>query len=150
MCEVGTLFSGSEVKVTMKKAPNHAKTHPLPLFCTSEEASTVRAFMAKVGDKWSVMVIVLLGRTSNRARFSELQRSIVGISQRMLSTTLRGLERDGLVHREAFAEVPPRVEYSLTPRGLSLLEPLQHLVGWIGDNWEDIKRSRAQFDSGAT
>jgi len=125
---------------------NHGKTHPLPLFCTSEEASVVRAFMAKVGDKWSVMVVVFLGRTSNRARFSELQKSINGISQRMLSTTLRGLERDGLVSREVFAEVPPRVEYALTPRGLSLLKPLQHLVGWIGENWEEIKKSRAKFD----
>jgi len=134
------------LKVTKSTVKDHGKTHPLPLFCTSEEAAVVRAFMARVGDKWSVMVIVLLGRTKNRARFSELQKSLVGISQRMLSTTLKALERDGLVSREVFAEVPPRVEYALTPRGLSLLDPLQHLVNWIGENWDDIKKSRMQFD----
>ncbi|HEY0181149.1 MAG TPA: helix-turn-helix domain-containing protein [Dokdonella sp.] len=131
----------------MNKTRRNDTVESIALLCDSEEARVVRDFMAKVGDKWSIMLVVLLGRRpSHRARFSELQRLVTGISQRMLSTTLRSLERDGFVIREVFAEVPPRVEYELTARGLSLLEPLHHLVQWIADNWPSIKESREAFD----
>jgi DNA-binding HxlR family transcriptional regulator len=131
----------------MAKTPQTIRQQPVALLCDSEEARIVREFMAKIGDKWSIMLVVLLGRRpTHRARFSELQKLVTGISQRMLSTTLRGLERDGLVVREVFPEVPPRVEYELTARGLSLLEPLRGLVEWIGGNWESIKASREDFD----
>ncbi|HHN4206266.1 helix-turn-helix transcriptional regulator [Pseudomonas aeruginosa] len=120
---------------------------PIALMCKSDESLAVREFLAKVGDKWSILLIVMLSRTpQNRARFSELQRMIDGISQRMLATTLRNLEKDGLVFREVFPEVPPRVEYELTPLGLSLLEPMEQLVQWIGSNWSSIKRSRENYD----
>ena len=92
-------------------------------------------------------MVTLSRKTNHRARFSELQRSVDGISQRMLTTTLRQLERDGLVYREVFPEVPPRVEYELSEPGLSLLEPMRSLVHWIGSNWELIKKARNGFDN---
>lgn len=82
-----------------------------------------------------------------RARFSELERSIPGISQRMLTLTLRNLERDGLITRELFPEIPPRVEYELTSLGKSLLRPLQGLVDWVASNWEQVNQARSNFDA---
>jgi DNA-binding HxlR family transcriptional regulator len=120
---------------------------PLALMCNNEESKAVREFLTKVGDKWSVLLIVMLAKTPmHRARFSELQRMVDGISQRMLTTTLRNLERDGLLSREVFPEVPPRVEYELTTLGLTLLRPMQQLVDWIGNNWKSIKKTREHFD----
>jgi len=115
--------------------------------CRSDHVRVVRAFMTKVGNKWTVLVVVTLARTpAKRARFSELQRLLDPISQRVLTTTLRDLERDGLVSREVFAEVPPRVEYELTALGLDMLEPLERVVEWIRVNWPSIKESRGRFD----
>jgi len=100
-----------------------------------------------LGDKWSVLLILRLARMpEERARFSELKRSLPEISQRMLTATLRNLERDGLISREMFAEVPPRVEYQLTDLGLSILNPMREIVTWIEGNWGTIKTSRAVFD----
>jgi DNA-binding HxlR family transcriptional regulator len=89
---------------------------------------------------------MLASAPGHRARFSQLQKMVEGISQRMLTTTLRQLERDGLLSREVFPEVPPRMEYELTGLGLSLLQPMRNLVLWIGNNWESIKRAREVFD----
>jgi DNA-binding HxlR family transcriptional regulator len=115
--------------------------------CRNDESKAVREFLTKFGDKWSILLIVMLAKAPGyRARFSELQRMIDGISQRMLTTTLRNLERDGFLSREVFPEVPPRVEYELTALGLTLLVPMQALVDWIGNNWNTIKRARGQFD----
>jgi DNA-binding HxlR family transcriptional regulator len=115
--------------------------------CNNDESRAVREFLTKVGDKWSILVIVMLAKTlKHRARFSELQRMVDGISQRMLTTTLRNLERDGFLSREVFPEVPPRVEYELTALGLTLLRPMQELVDWIGNNWTSIKKARERFD----
>jgi DNA-binding HxlR family transcriptional regulator len=144
--EDGTFTAVRHIKGTMS-----SRTEKQPdtsgLICKSEESEALRAFLAKVGDKWTVLLIVLLARTAGgRARFSELQRMLDGISQRMLTTTLRSLERDGLIRREVFPEVPPRVEYELTNLGSSLLEPMQHLVDWVGFNWLAIKKARAHFD----
>jgi DNA-binding HxlR family transcriptional regulator len=121
------------------------------LFCKSEEAKDARELLTKVGDKWSVLLVVMLAKSPNRrARFSELQRKVEGISQRMLTTTLRNLERDGFVEREVFPEVPPRVEYTITPLGASLLEPLQNLIDWVGENWSKVKTSRKKFGASKT
>lgn len=104
-----------------------------------------RELLTRVGDKWSILVIVLLG--SGNRRFSELKRSVEGISQRMLTLTLRGLERDGLVVRQVFPTVPPRVEYSLSPLGETLLGTVTELAKWARGHREDVERARAEFDS---
>src|SRR5665213_1087290 len=96
----------------------------------------VREVLDRVGDKWSVLVIALLGERGQR--FSELKRSIDGISQRMLTLTLRQLEHDGLVLRTVYATVPPRVDYALTPLGTSILEPITALMRWATEHGSDI------------
>jgi len=112
-----------------------------------EARCPLRELLTRLGDKWSILVIHALARApKNRARFSELRREIQGISQRMLTTTLRNLERDGLLTREAFPVIPPRVEYTLTMLGKDLLHPVQSLVGWVEGHWEKIERSRRDFD----
>ncbi|WP_306368510.1 helix-turn-helix domain-containing protein [Nocardiopsis sp. CC223A] len=104
----------------------------------------VREVLDRIGDKWSVLVIVLLGRRTHR--YSELHRTIDGISQRMLTLTLRALVRDGLVERTAHASVPPRVEYSLTGLGRTLLEPLTALDRWAVEHREDVRAAREHHD----
>ena len=97
----------------------------------------------RVGDKWSLLVIAMLEqRPTARARFSELKRSIPGISQRMLTATLRSLERDGLLTRHVYAEVPPRVEYALTPLGKQFMQPVRGLVTWLQTHWATIRAAR--------
>lgn len=104
----------------------------------------VRNVLSRVGDKWSMLVLFTLeGQPS--IRFKELQRSIPDISQKILTATLKMLEADGLINREAFPEVPPRVEYSLTEKGKSLLPLIDALISWATDNMEDIIASRTQF-----
>ncbi|HEV8550001.1 MAG TPA: helix-turn-helix domain-containing protein [Polyangiaceae bacterium] len=98
-----------------------------------------------MGDKWSVYVVRLLG--DGPKRFSELKRTIDGISQRMLTLTLRGLERDGLVTRTVFASVPPRVDYELTELGRTLLEPVRALASWAAENRQAIQQARDRFDT---
>jgi DNA-binding HxlR family transcriptional regulator len=103
--------------------------------------------LARVGDKWSVLVVTRLG--DGPVRFNELKRSIGGISQRMLTLTLRGLERDGLVTRTVLPTVPPRVDYALTPLGRDLLEPVSALGAWAIRNQAKIAQAREQFDGAA-
>jgi DNA-binding HxlR family transcriptional regulator len=110
-----------------------------------EECLLARQVLDRVGDKWSVVTIILLG--GGTKRFSELRRSVDGISQRMLTVSLRGLERDGLVNRIVFPTVPPRVEYSLTPLGRTLLAPLSELADWAFRHGHEIRSARAEFDS---
>lgn len=105
----------------------------------------IRDVLERTGDKWSVVVICQLGDTTRR--FNELRRMSEPITQRMLSATLRGLERDGLVTRTVHDTKPPRVDYALTPRGLSLLEVVRSLAGWAADNAADILASRTAFDA---
>jgi DNA-binding HxlR family transcriptional regulator len=109
------------------------------------EDCPLRDILDRVGSKWSVMVVILL--KDNRLRFSELRRSIEGISQRMLTQTLRQLERDGLVSRTVYPSVPVRVEYELTDLGKTLLEPLEALAQWAQDHRAAILASRASYDS---
>jgi len=107
----------------------------------------LQELLTRLGDKWSMLVIHALARApKNRARFSELRRAITGISQRMLTATLRNLERDGLLTRDVFPVIPPRVEYALTPLGKDLLNPVQAFVAWVESNWSKIQSARATFD----
>jgi DNA-binding HxlR family transcriptional regulator len=103
-----------------------------------------REVLDRVGDKWSLLVIGLLG--DDTRRFSELRRSIDGISQRMLTVTLRGLERDGLVSRVVHPTVPPRVSYSLTPMGRTLLDTARALIEWAERHLHEIDAARATYD----
>jgi DNA-binding HxlR family transcriptional regulator len=103
-----------------------------------------REVLNRVGDKWSVLVIVVLGDGTHR--FNELKRTIAGISQRMLTHTLRGLERDGLVARTVLPTVPPRVDYALTPLGRTLLRTVNSLAQWASANYGEIEQARAEFD----
>lgn len=100
--------------------------------------------LARVGDKWSVLIIVLLGNGTKR--FSEIKRMVGGISQRMLTLTLRGLERDGLVTRTVFPTVPARVEYDLTALGRSLWAAVEPLGLWARSHVNDIQTARRKFD----
>ena len=103
--------------------------------------------LTRLGDKWSMLVIIALAESAgDRLRFSELMRSVNGISQRMLTTTLRHLERDGIISRRLYPEVPPRVEYTLTSRGKGLLMPVKELVTWIEKHWPAIEKSRQDYD----
>lgn len=105
----------------------------------------VRDVLDRVGDKWSVLVVLRLGRGPER--FRALLRAVEGISQRMLTVTLRGLERDGLVHREVFDTRPPSVEYSLTPLGQSLLVHITGLANWAVDHEAEIKRAQKDYEN---
>lgn len=104
----------------------------------------VRDVLDRVGDKWSVLIILRLGRRTER--FRQLLRAVEGISQRMLTVTLRALERDGLVHREVKDTRPPTVEYSLTPMGISLLEHITGLTHWALENEAEMEAARRVFD----
>jgi len=110
-----------------------------------EDCRAVSEVLDRVGDKWSVLVVVTLGEGPKR--FNELRRSIASISQRMLTLTLRGLERDGFVTRTVFPTIPPRVDYELTELGLSLLQPVRALGGWARENRARILQARLRFDA---
>ncbi|MGQ0551249.1 MAG: winged helix-turn-helix transcriptional regulator [Armatimonadota bacterium] len=103
-----------------------------------------RDVLDRVGDKWSVYVIFLLGDATRR--FTELRRSIDGISQRMLTVTLRNLERDGIVNRTVYPVVPPHVDYALTPLGRTLRDIIDPLMAWADEHTTDIDRARATYD----
>jgi DNA-binding HxlR family transcriptional regulator len=118
-----------------------------PATLTAHHDCEFREVLDRVGDKWSLLVIAMLEeRPTPRARFSELKRSIPGISQRMLTATLRSLERDGLLTRHVYAEVPPRVEYALTPLGEQFMQPVRGLVTWLQTHWPTIRAARDKFD----
>ena len=103
----------------------------------------VRNVLSRLGDKWSLLVLGILGEAET-LRFNELDRVIGDISQKMLTATVRSLEADGLIQRTIFAEVPPRVEYSLTPLGRSIIPRIQSLADWAFENMETIKSARSQ------
>jgi DNA-binding HxlR family transcriptional regulator len=111
----------------------------------NDSCLAVREVLNRVGDKWSVLIVGLLA--NGPRRFSELRRTIEGISQRMLTLTLRGLERDGLVTRTVYATIPPRVEYQLTELGRTLQKPIQSLAKWAQENRERIQQSRNRYDA---
>ncbi|NEY30643.1 transcriptional regulator [Streptomyces sp. PRKS01-65] len=111
----------------------------------AEHGETMRQIVERAGDKWSVLVIGTL--ENGPLRYTDLQRSIPGISQRMLTHTLRQLRRDGLVTRTAYPEVPPRVEYALTGLGRTLLDAVTALIDWAGTHHDEITANRARYDS---
>lgn len=110
----------------------------------SDDCRAVSAVLVRVGDKWSVLVVALLG--DGPRRFNEIKRLVGGISQRMLTLTLRGLERDGLVTRMVTATTPPRVDYALTEMGRSLWQPVKLLSDWARAHRADIDAARQDFD----
>jgi len=116
-----------------------APTHPL------SSCQRVAPVLSRVGDKWSILIVMIL--SSGPRRFNELKRIVDGISQRMLTLTLRGLERDGLVTRTVFATVPPRVDYALTDLGRSLCVPVTALGSWADENYDAIASAQAAFDA---
>src|SRR5207302_1334717 len=111
-----------------------------------EDCRAVSEVLARVGDKWTVLVVSVLG--DGPKRFNELRRALGSISQRMLTLTLRGLERDGLVTRTVFPTIPPRVDYELTKLGRSLLAPVTGLGAWARKNRLAIEEARRRFDAG--
>lgn len=123
---------------------SRSNTKGTDVFAHDAACPFTREVLTRVGDKWSILLIVLLGNGAKR--FNELKRIVQGISQRMLTHTLRGLERDGLVLRTVFPTVPPRVEYALTPLGKTLLKTVTELANWASDNRGVIERARAEFD----
>jgi DNA-binding HxlR family transcriptional regulator len=116
-----------------------AATGAAPTTCRAREV------LQRVGDKWSVLVIDLLGQGT--MRFTELHRAIDGITARMLTVTLRGLERDGIVTRTIHPVIPPRVEYELTPMGRTLLDTIGQLVSWTDSHLPEIEAARAAYDA---
>ncbi|HAD18097.1 MAG: transcriptional regulator [Citromicrobium sp.] len=132
LAQEGTFVSDRDTGVTLE-------VHDAP------QCTAVNDILARVGDKWSVRVVMAL--TEESRRFNELRREIPGISQRMLTRTLRGLERDGLVSRAVTPTVPPRVDYALTALGKSLCNPVAQLGNWAIANIGKVEAARAVFDS---
>lgn len=125
--------------------PEHKKVPALPAINhEGRDCRAVASVLARIGDKWSVLVIMLLG--DGPRRFNELKRMIGGISQRMLTLTLRGLERDGLVKRTIFPTIPPRVDYELTDLGRGLSGKVSKLGEWATHHVDDINAARIVFD----
>jgi len=108
------------------------------------ENCPVRHVLDRFGDKWSILIVLVLGN-AGKLRFNELHKAIGDISQKMLTTTLRTLEADGLISRRVFAEIPPRVEYELTDIGNSLVPHIHNLSKWADEHMPAIKRSRKRF-----
>ena len=126
-------------------SPSHIelpKDMPSP---ETEGCQATRGILDRVGDKWSFYIIATLANGTKR--FNELKSEIDGISQRMLTLTLRGLERDGLITRTIYPTIPPRVDYELTALGMTLLEPVMSLVKWADANQRAISEARMHFDA---
>ena len=131
--------------MTARRAQEGTKRIPGNLH-EPEDCRAVSEVLARVGDKWTVLVVSTLG--DGPKRFNELRRALGSISQRMLTLTLRALERDGLVTRTVYPTIPPRVDYALTRLGRSLLEPVSELGLWARRNRPTIEEARRRFDEG--
>lgn len=114
--------------------------------CTTDHCRKLSGVLNIVGDKWTVMVVRAL--IEHPRRFNDIKRTIGGISQQMLTRTLKALERDGMVRRTVYPTVPPQVEYALTVLGHSLALPLKELGGWAAEHIEEIERNRLDYDVG--
>lgn len=126
--------------------PGHSEGTETDIRHNLGDCRVVGTVLSRIGDKWSILVVMIL--TDGPRRFNELKRLIGGVSQRMLTFTLRGLERDGLVSRTVYPTVPPRVEYALTDLGRSLQDPVQALGAWAFSNLPAIQEARSRFDEG--
>lgn len=113
-------------------------------FNVLSEACPTRQVLNRIGDRWTLLVLTAL--TGDTLRFSQVRNRVQGITQKMLTQTLRGLERDGLVHRTVFPVIPPHVEYRLTPLGESLAERIASLREWAYASMDEISRARIEFD----
>jgi DNA-binding HxlR family transcriptional regulator len=133
----------THIEVTARESRRHTKYDGVKSV-EPEECRAVGAALSLIGDKWSVMIIVALG--SGAMRFTEIKRYIGGVSQRMLTLTLRGLERDGLVTRTQFETIPPRVDYELTALGCSLRQVVEPLGAWARAHMNDMQRARETYD----
>ena len=133
--------------MTMQKTQEGTRATPGNLH-VPEDCRAVSEVLARVGDKWTVLVVSTLG--DGAKRFNELRKALGSISQRMLTLTLRGLERDGLVTRTVLPTNPPRVDYELTRLGRSLLEPVSELGLWARKNRPAIQDARQKFDANGT
>lgn len=112
--------------------------------CTQKQVCPVKDIMAAYGDKWTMYTLLLLGQ-NQKMRFNELRTKITGISQRMLTVTLRSLEEDGIVTRTIYPEIPPKVEYCLTGLGESLLKQILQLAHWAEENFDEIVKHREAY-----
>lgn len=110
----------------------------------NDEQCPIRNVVAQIGDKWSMLILFALVEGADR--FNSLKSRIIGISQRMLTQTLRDLEREGYLTRTVYPEVPVKVEYELTAMGRDLVKPLYQLVNWAGDHHQHIERCRQEYD----
>ena len=119
-----------------------------PIWNPYDRGCPSRKLLDRIGDRWTVLVVGTLG--DGPRRFSEIQSAVDGISQKMLTQTLRGLERDGLVERTVFAQVPPRVDYELTATGTSLLQPLQALTDWATQHMTRVAEAQSGYDEAVT
>jgi DNA-binding HxlR family transcriptional regulator len=115
---------------------------PVPV--SHQNCQKVAPILQRIGDKWSLLIVMLLAQGPQR--FNEIKRSVDGISQRMLTLTLKGLERDGLVSRTVFPTIPPRVDYALTELGQSLRVPAMALGGWAQEHADEMAAARERFD----
>jgi DNA-binding HxlR family transcriptional regulator len=131
----------------MKDGTSKSPRHTRDTDSDPDPECEVRTILDRIADKWSLLVICVLADGVHR--FGELLREIDGISQRMLTLTLRQLEREGLVTRTVFPVVPPRVDYELTPLGSTLLDTIQTLVAWAGEHGNEIVAARAAYDARA-
>lgn len=131
-------------KLAHQKVPGSAGRGSCFQDLPSEVCQPVGDVLARVGDKWSILTIAMLSRGT--MRFSELKRSLGSISQKVLTSTLRGLERDGYVVRTVTPSIPPRVDYTLTRLGMDVLVPVTALAKWAMENRARVECSRATFD----
>lgn len=138
-------MSSRTVTVTDNCATIHTSDGPRIAAGESSECRIVRDILSQLGDKWTLMVILCLG--SGPLRFNAIQRAVVGISHRMLTVTLRKLERDGLVSRTMYPDVPPRTAYELTPLGISFTEPVMAIANWAIRAQPHIERNRQIFEA---
>lgn len=116
-----------------------------PCSAGHSDSALIRDVLSRIGDKWSLLVIGMLD--AGPQRFTALHRNVSGISHRMLTHTLRQLQRDGIVSRTSYPEIPPRVEYAVTPLGRTLIEPVLGLARWADAHHDEIQRSREAFDN---
>ena len=112
---------------------------------TASDCRALGQVIDRIADKWAVMVVGHLAQ-GDTLRFNELMRAIPGVSHRMLTLTLRALQRDGIIRRTPYATIPPRVDYALTPLGLSLTGPLKALAGWASENRQAVEEARVSYD----
>ncbi|MEU1543621.1 helix-turn-helix domain-containing protein [Actinacidiphila glaucinigra] len=145
--EAADVGGGSEMRQGRKDVRASVRRVPGPCAHWADgDADFIREILDLVGDKWSVLIIGTL--SDGPVRYSDLAQAIPGISQRMLTLTLKQLQRSGLVDRTAYAEVPPRVEYSLTALGSSLLSTVLELASWSAERHTEIRRHQQTYDAG--